>query len=126
MEEVEERMADKTATIEFDEYPDVFVVRLSPIPLDDWLDIDARVTSFRTREDLLEVIDRFCTVAFLGWEGSDTEPTAANLRKYDTQVILALIQQWSKAIAEAPLPLPRRPGSGGPSKARKASRSRRN
>lgn len=117
-------MADKTATIEFDEYPDAFIVRLSPVAMDDWLDIDARVTTFRTREELLEVIERFCEVAFLGWEGSDTEPSAANLRKYDTQVILALIQQWSKAIAEAPLPLPRRPASGGPSKARKASRSR--
>ena len=119
-------MADKTATIEFDEYPDkVFVVRLSPVAMDDWLDIDSRLMSFRGRDELLELVDRFCEVAFMGWENSDEEPSAANLRRLDPNVILALVRQWSKAIAEAPLPLPRRPGSGGPSKARKASRSRR-
>lgn len=120
-------MADKTAAVEFDEYPDkAFVVRLSPVSMDDWLDIDARLMAFRGREELLELVDRFCAVAFVGWENSDEEPSAANLRRFDPNVILSLIRQWSKAIAEAPLPLPRRPGSGGPSKARRASKSRRN
>ncbi|MGH2386245.1 MAG: hypothetical protein ACRDGB_14515, partial [Candidatus Limnocylindria bacterium] len=81
-------MADKTAVITFTEYPDdPFVVRLSPVALDDWLDIDRRLMSFKGASELLELIDRFSAVAFVGWEGSKKKPTAANLRRYDTNVI---------------------------------------
>lgn len=116
----------KTAIIEFDEYPDKgFIVRLSPVPMDDWLDIDARLIAFKGTEQFIEMLERFCEVAFLGWENSDDAPTVANLRRTDFNVLLALIREWSKAIAEAPVPLPVRSASGGPSKAPKASRSRR-
>lgn len=120
-------MAEKTATIEFEEHPGVaFIVRLSPVALDDWLDIDARLTGFVGKDELLALIDRFAEVAFLGVEGSDKEPSAATLRQYDSNVILSLIREWSKAIARAPLPLPVASGAGGPSKARRASKNRKN
>lgn len=120
-------MAEKTATIEFAEHPGTgFRVRLSPVSINDWLDIDARLVGYRNSADLLALIDRFAEVAFLGIEGSDDPATADTLRKYDANVVLGLVREWDKAIAAAPLPLPVTSGAGEPSRARRASRSRRN
>ena len=120
-------MADKTAVIEFDEYPGKsFTVRLSPVPMDPYLDIGDRLKNMRTNDDMRELVQRFADLAMVGWEGYDGEPTADNMRaQLDFNLIPALITQWSNAIAQAPLPLPRTSGAGGPSKVRRASKSRR-
>jgi len=118
-------MADKTATIEFDEYPgQAFIVRLSPVSLDDYLDLGERFDSLATAADIRGAMERFAEVALVGWEGVAGEANAENLRKQDYNLVLALFAQWSRAVARAPLPLPRTPGAGTPSKARRASASR--
>ena len=120
-------MADKTATIEFDEYPGkTFTVRLSPVSLDDYIGITELLGNISDFASIGELVERFGEVAFVGWEGYDDEPTAANLRKRDMSLLVALVGQWIKAVAQVPAPLPVRPASGGPSKARRASKSRRN
>jgi hypothetical protein len=122
-------LADKTATIEFDEYPGkAFHVRLSPVSFDDYLDMVERVdglSSLRSPEELREFVQRFADLAFVGWDGFEGEPTADNLRKQaDFAVIWALVGNWIRAVRQVPLPLAQRSASGGPSGARKASRSR--
>lgn len=119
-------MADKTARIEFEEYPGkTFIVRLSPVPLDPFVAVNDALTTISSMSDLRGVVDQFAELGFIGWEGIDDEPTPENLRKQDVNLLLALIGQWTKAVAEAPVPLPRTSGAGEPSKARRASSSRR-
>lgn len=118
-------MADRTATIEFDEYPGKsFTVRVSPVPMDAYLDINDRLAALHTGQDIRELVDKFASVALVDWEGCEGDPTPANLLKQDFNLILALGGQWTRAVAEAPLPLPVTSGAGGPSKARRASKNR--
>ena len=118
---------DKTVEVEFDEYPGkVFRLRVSPVSIDDYLEITGLFAEMKAMRDISGLVDRFAPVAFVGWDGLEDEPTLANLRKQDMNLVLALVSQWIRAIAKAPLPLPVTSGAGGPSKARRASKSRRN
>lgn len=119
-------MADKTATIEFEEYPgQAFTVRIAPVALEDYLDLGERFDSLATAADIRSAMERFAEIALVDWEGVDGEASADNLAKLDYNLVLALFAQWSRAVARAPLPLPRTSGAGTPSRARRASRNRR-
>jgi hypothetical protein len=120
-------MADKTAIIEFDEYPDQsFTLRLAPVPLDSFMDFEQHYRAMKTNADMRDLMEEFAGLALVAWTGVEGEPSAANLRsKVDLNVALALMGQWISAVAEAPLPLPRTSGAGEPSKVRRASKSRR-
>jgi hypothetical protein len=118
-------MAERTATIEFTEYPGkAFHVLLSPIPMDDYFDLAEKLDGFSDLRELRDVFNRFHAVAFRGWDGYDTEPTADNLRQLDMNLLLGIMRQWIVGVSKVPLPLPVASGAGGRSKARRASKSR--
>ena len=109
--------------VTFKEFPDkVYEVRVSPISFGDFFEMQALLKKWA--EDPIALTDRFAEIALVALP-SGKEPTGAHLREEDMNVVIALIHEWAGGVAEAPLPLRQPSSGGGPSKAPRASRSRR-
>jgi hypothetical protein len=106
----------RTKTVEFEEYPDdSYVVRVSPVAVDDLFAVLDAFARFRTREGFIELTEMFAPF-IESW--THPEPVdAAGLRRRDINLVLALIREWREGVGEVPLPLPRRSSDGEPSEA---------
>ena len=120
-------MAEKTATLVFDEYPaDEVVVRLAPIPMEDYFDVLERFDAVKEGagfDGIRGLFDRFADVALVSWTFPEAAD-AAGLRRRDLNLALAIIGQWISGVRDVPLPLPLSSSAGAPSRA-KSNRQRR-
>ena len=121
----------KTATLRFEGYPgEEIVVRVAPIPMEDYFGILVDFTKFTKRgtsEQLMGLFGRFAELALESW--TFPEPAdAKGIRRRDVNLALAMIQQWLDEVGRVPLPLP--VGSSGTEQSpedstlRRANRSR--
>lgn len=106
----------KLATVEFAEYPgDEYVVRISPVPIDDLFAINDALARWNTRGGLTDLKERFAP--FIESWPLEAAPDAATIGQLDVNLLLALIRAWRKGVAEVPLPLPLPPSDGALSEA---------
>jgi hypothetical protein len=110
-------LPEKTATLEFTEYPGLeIVVVIRPVPLDvlftfeEWRAApkSEQIAKLKEMRGLFEPYLR-------------SDP---NVVFSDWQLAIGVLVQWMGAVAEVPLPLLKRSGAGSTSKARRASKSR--
>ena len=99
----------KTATLRFADYPgEEIVVRVAPIPMEDYFAILVDFTKFTRRgtaEQLMDLFGRFAELALESW--TFPEPAdAKGIRRRDVNLALAMIQQWLDEVGRVPLPLP--------------------
>lgn len=115
---------EKTATIEFDEYPDEeIVVRIAPIPLDDYFGVLEDIEELASADAIRAAFRRFADLALVSWTFPEPATGEGMLRR-DMNLGLAVIRQWAREVREVALPLPRASSGGGRSARRKTSRKR--
>jgi len=102
---------ERTATFEYDDYPDLTVVMRLSVPLGRYFDI-ARLLddneTFGTEEGLQKVaalVDEFR-------ESWTLEGTALD---QPAELLIGIALSWARAISRVPVPLPRRSGDTAPS-----------
>lgn len=95
----------RTLTIEFGEYPgDEYVVRISPVPVDDLFAVNDALGTWNTRKGMTALRELFAP--FVESCPGDDSPTAATLGRLDINLLLALAREWQRGVAQVPLPLP--------------------
>lgn len=105
-----------TARISFDEEPDEYVVRLSPVSLRDYgaiIELYTAALSESWPESLLPLYAKFAPL-IAEWSFPE-RITAKALESRDPNTMLALVREWASGVRRAPLPLPRRSSDTAPS-----------
>lgn len=117
-------LPERLAVVEFGEYPGLEVtVRLSPVPMGLYFDILSRLQAIGS--DMLamrEVCELFAPLGLVKWnlpEPADADGLAAQ----PFELAFGIVVQWTKAVAEVPLPLPVRSSDGVPSEGPETSPS---
>lgn len=103
----------KTHAVEFEGYPGEYVVRVSPVPVDDLFTVNDAMRRWNTREGMTELKASFAP--FIETWPLEGEPSAETVGRLDVNLLLALVREWQAGVAEVPLPLPRTSSGGDPS-----------
>jgi hypothetical protein len=102
---------ERTATFEYDDYPDLVVVMRVSVPLETHFELDDLInglTTIRDRERmprLAELLDEYRVSWTLEGPAMKQAP----------ELLLGIASAWWRAIRQVPLPLPRRSGDTAPS-----------
>lgn len=109
-------LPEKTAILEFEEYPGLEVtVRLSPVPMASYFDIVRRMADESLTMTKFEEIARdFAPLGLVAWN-LDVEATTEGLVAQPYEFAIGIVNQWTKAVANVPVPLPKRSSDGEPS-----------
>jgi len=102
-------LPEERVEYEFEAYPGLEVsLRVSPIPLGDWLAWTAMGTEEGEAEERLRArYGRFVELAQPRWNLPE-EPDVDGLMHQPFQMVAGLMTAWSNSIAEVPVPLARR------------------
>lgn len=99
-------LPEKLAVLEFEEYPGLEVtVRLSPVPMAEY---------FAILNDLddpgeggwVALVQRFAPVGLVSWNLAEPAD-AAGLVAQPYELAIGIVLQWTKAVADVPVPLPK-------------------
>jgi hypothetical protein len=106
-------LPEKTAILEFEEYPGLEVtVRISPVPVVAYFDICRRFDQLPEDGFAFEDLARdFASLALVSWT-LDEPATTTGLLKQPLELAFGIVRQWIRAVAEVPIPLPKRSSDG--------------
>lgn len=108
-------LPDKLAVLEFEEYPGLEVtVRLSPVPMGTYFDIVRRMNEVAGMTEFETIARDFAPIGLVSWN-LDGEPTAEGLASQPYELAIGIVTQWIRAVAEVPVPLPKRSSDTEPS-----------
>jgi len=103
----------KTIDLEFEDYPGIYTVTVSPVPMaafeSAWALHLAGVRLYQETGDLAGLratIAEFGKVAQPKWNGK-----SAKLLDLDPNLVIEIVRQWHAGVRSVPLPLLRRSGS---------------
>lgn len=112
----------KTATLEFEEYPgEEVVVRLSGIPVREFIALNEQWLALKWDADELEAISTAFAPYLLSWT-LDT-PISEGVFGHHLGLGIGIIREWIKAVRDVPLPLSPRSSDGTPSEDRSPTSS---
>ena len=99
----------KTLPLKFEELPPV-VVRISPVPTREFLDIVAQADTLVLDPEAIDKLAAAFAPYVVSVDGKKTSAKA--LLELDFNQFLAVIRAWVVGVREVPLPLPLAPDAG--------------
>lgn len=100
-------MAETTATLVFDEYPEhEIVVRLAPVPMRLFFDLMAESDTARTVGALRDLFAKFIDAGLLVSWTFEEPCTLDGYLERDKALGIAIVRQWIEGVRNVPLPLP--------------------